>query len=418
MHRENKSCRICGNDRLTSVLNLGTQAMTGVFPKNRDDTIVFGPLELVKCMEDKGRDCCGLVQLRHSYNAGDMYGQNYGYRSGLNNSMVAHLGDKVSKILKTTSLSSGDMVIDIGSNDGTLLRAYPDIGLMLVGVDPTGNKFKSYYPAHAKLIPDFFSARIVEKNFGLEKAKVITSIAMFYDLESPLDFMRDVYDVLADDGIWVFEQSYMPTMLDMNSYDTVCHEHQEYYGFKQIKWMTDRVGFKIIDIEFNDINGGSIAVTAAKKHSGYREHAGLAEKILKEEDARGMGDLKAYADFKERVFKSRDELRELVQTLRSKGKKVVGYGASTKGNVILQFCGLTDKDICCIAEVNEDKFGCFTPGTHIPIVSEEEAKIMQPDYFLVLPWHFKSNIITRERDYLKSGGKLILPIPRVEVVAI
>jgi len=414
--KERRECRICGNDELAAILDLGVQAMTGIFPRNRQEAVCAEPLELVKCVEDKEGGHCGLVQLKHSYDPGVMYGQNYGYRSGLNKSMADHLKDKVKKILEIVPLSPGDMVIDIGSNDATLLKAYPENGLVLVGVDPTGAKFKKYYPAHIELIPDFFNAESIKNNFGGRKAMVITSMAMFYDLESPLDFMKQVHSILDDDGIWVFEQSYMPAMLDMNSYDTICHEHLEYYRLKQIKWMTDRTGFKIIDVEFNDINGGSFSITAAKSRSGYREKPGMIGNILKEERARGLDGLRPYADFKKRVFKHRDELRSLINMLKGKGKNIIGYGASTKGNVILQFCALTDKDISCIAEVNEDKIGCYTPGTYIPIIDEKEARAMNPDCFFVLPWHFKSGILAKEEAYLKAGGKLLFPLPQIEVV--
>lgn len=418
MYRQIRKCRICGNDELVQILDLGKQALTGVFPKTRDEVVESGPLELVKCVEDKAGARCGLVQLKHSFDASEMYGENYGYRSGLNNSMVKHLNSKVRGILDIVSLNAGDMVIDVGSNDGTLLRAYPDLSLTLVGIDPTLEKFKKYYPANAHLIPDFFGSAVVKKNFGNKPAKVITSIAMFYDLESPMDFVKEVCEVLADDGVWVFEQSYMPTMLATNSYDTICHEHLEYYRLKQIKWMLDKAGMKIIGIEFNDINGGSISITAAKKSSGYREKLDLIEKTMRKEDAAGMGGLKPYADFRDRVFKHRDELCSLIRALRSKDKRIVGYGASTKGNVTLQFCNLTEKEICCIAEVNENKFGCYTPGTLIPIISEEEARRTKPDYFLVLPWHFKTNIVAKEQGYLRSGGKLLFPMPHPEIVEI
>ncbi|MBN2452710.1 MAG: class I SAM-dependent methyltransferase [Candidatus Omnitrophica bacterium] len=416
MGREIRRCRICGNEELISILDLGNQAMTGFFPKDRAENVESEPLQLVKCIENGSDDRCGLVQLKHSFDVIKMYGPSYGYRSALNSSMVEHLKSKIKSIFRIVSLNPGDMVIGIGSNDGTLLRAYPESGLVLVGIDPAGKKFKKYYPPHIRLIPDFFSAGIVKKNFGGKKAKVITSIAMFYDLESPLEFMREVSDILSDDGIWVFEQSYMPLMLEMNSYDTICHEHLEYYRLKEIKWMMDRAGLKVVDIEFNSVNGGSMSVTAAKKSSVYCEKSDLVEKIIREEERKGLGNLKPYVDFRERVFRHRDELCGLIRGLRDKNKKIIGYGASTKGNVILQFCNLTERDICCIAEINEDKFGCYTPGTHIPIISEEEAKKKKPDYFLVLPWHFKASIIAREQDYLRSGGKFIFPMPDPEIV--
>jgi len=416
MYSEITKCRICGNIDLVPVLSLGEQSLTGVFPSKKDQQITSGPLELVKCSEDGTGSSCGLLQLRHSYDLQEMYGLNYGYRSGLNRSMVEHLHLKVGKICAMVDLKQGDLVIDIGSNDSTLLQGYPQKGYTLVGIDPTGVKFKSCYPDRIQLIPEFFSANAVNKRFGGAKAKVITSIAMFYDLESPIDFMRQIHDVLADDGIWVFEQSYMPTMLDMNAYDTICHEHLEYYGLKQIKWMADKVGFKVLDVELNNVNGGSFSLIVAKSGAPYREASTLVETILRKEADIGLHTLKPYEAFKQRIFEHRDQLIQFIRKTAAEKKRILGYGASTKGNVILQFCRITGKDIPYIAEVNKDKFGCYTPGTLIPIISEAEARAMKPDYFMVLPWHFKDNIVAKEAEYLRSGGKMFFPLPELETV--
>jgi NDP-4-keto-2,6-dideoxyhexose 3-C-methyltransferase len=416
MFKKINKCLICGNRKLVPVLDLGMQYLTGVFPKTKDTPVGKGPLRLIKCQEDRDGKNCGLVQLGHIFNAGDLYGETYGYRSGLNSSMVDHLHSKVKRILRKLDLNSGDMVVDIGSNDSTLLQGYPNCGAILVGIDPLGEIMRKYYPKRIHLISDFFSKKALEKRFGRRKAKIITSVSMFYDLESPFDFMKQVYESLADDGVWVFEQSYMPTMLSKNSYDTVCHEHLEYYRLKQIKWMTDRVGFKIIDVEFNQINGGSFSVMVAKKDSSYHEASGLVARILKSEEKLGLHTLKPYQAFRQRVSQHKKKFQAQIHKLNKSGKKVLGYGASTKGNVVLQYCKLGPKDISCIAEVNPGKFGAYTPGTLIPIVSEQAAKAMNPDYFVVLPWHFKDNIISREKGYLKSGGRLLFPLPSPEIV--
>jgi len=397
------------------VLNLGRQALTGVFPRSRDQRLTEGPLELIRCQEEGG-ESCGLVQLRQSYRLEEMYGENYGYRSGLNPSMVAHLKGKVKRILERVSLSSGDRVLDIGSNDATLLHGYPKGGPTLIGMDPTGGKFAEYYSDDIRLIPEFFSAEAVKRHFGGRKMKVVTSIAMFYDLEDPLDFMRQVHEILEEDGVWVFEQSYMPAMLSANGYDTVCHEHLEYYRLKQIKWMTERAGLKIIDIELNEVNGGSFSIMVAKSEARHPENSVLVRKILEEEERAGLGSSAPYERFRANVHRHRDELRELIRKINSGGKKILGYGASTKGNVILQFAGVTAREIPFIGEVNKDKFGRFTPGSHIPIISEEEARAMRPDYFLVLPWHFKAFFLEKERSFLSSGGKLVFPLPSIEVL--
>jgi hypothetical protein len=418
MYSEITKCRICGSTQLVPILQLGKQSLTGVFPTSKDQKITSGPLELVKCDGDSDgkSNACGLLQLRHSYNLNEMYGLNYGYRSCLNQSMVEHLHNKVNKLCALVDLKQGDLIIDIGSNDGTLLNSYPPQKYTLVGIDPTGEKFKEYYPKHIQLITDFFSAEAVKNYFGKQKAKVISSIAMFYDLESPLDFMQQIYDILADDGVWVFEQSYMPTMLDMRAYDTICHEHLEYYGLKQIYWMTGKTGFKIIDVELNSINGGSFSVIVAKSNSPYREIKSIVETIIEKEKKKGLFTLKPYEEFKKSVLQRRDQFINFLQNIMAEKELVLGYGASTKGNVILQFCNLTDKEIPFIAEVNKDKFGCFTPGTLIPIISEAQARAMKPDYFMILPWHFKENIIAKEADFLKSGGKLFFPLPELETI--
>jgi hypothetical protein len=409
-YSEIHKCRISQSKNLISVLNLGQQDLTGVFPKNNTQQITCGPLELVWCSDS------GLLQLKHSYDVQEMYGDNYGYRSGLNQSMVNHLTDKVRQLERLVKLSSGDVVLDIGSNDGTTLRAYSSSGLNKIGIDPVGNKFIKYYPNDVRLVSDFFSS---EKYQRVEKrpAKIITSIAMFYDLENPISFAQEIYNVLSDDGIWHFEQSYMPSMLRMNSYDTICHEHLEYYSLSVIKKILDVANLKLVDVVMNSINGGSFAVTATKK-SNHTIHVNntVIDWLLEQEDRMGLHTVRPYREFEERVFRHREDLTRLIRGLNSDKKTVLGYGASTKGNVVLQFCGLTNIDIPAIADVNPEKFGCVTPGTHIPIISEEDAHKFKPDYFLVLPWHFKDGILKREKEYLANGGRMIFPFPEIEIV--
>ena len=417
MYKKIDKCRVCGNENLVSLLHMGELALTGVFPKNIDEKITSGPLELVKCHPENTDDTvCQLVQLHHSYDSTEMYGLNYGYRSGLNKSMVRHLKDIVEYVQSFIELNEGSLVIDIGSNDSTLLQFYPsDKNLQLTGIDPTGVKFKSYYPSHIRLIPDFFSADVVRESYPREKAKVVTSIAMMYDLEDPISFVKQVHEVMADDGIWVFEQSYLPSMMETNAYDTICHEHIEYYALTQIQWLMDKAGFRIIDVKLNDVNGGSFMVVVAKNQSSYTASK-TVEEVFKRENQLKLDTLNPYENFADSVNSHKEELCRLLSNIKNKGEKVFGYGASTKGNVILQYCDLTTDDIQFIAEVNEDKFGAYTPSTHIPIISEKEAKSLNPDYFLVLPWHFRKGILEREKAFLESGGKFIFPLPVIEIV--
>jgi hypothetical protein len=408
MYREIEKCRICGNTDLDEVLDLGVQALTGVFPRARSENVTRGPLRLVRC---SGSDSCGLLQLQHSYDLRELYGDNYGYRSGLNASMVDHLHRKVATILERVTIDRDSMVIDIGSNDATTLRAYPASGATLVGVDPSGVKFSRFYPPGIHLLPDFFSSAVIRAAYGSRKAMVVTSFSMFYDLEDPMQFMREVADVLDERGVWVFEQSYMPTMLAQNSYDTVCHEHLEYYALRQVMWMADRAGLEIVDVEFNDVNGGSFSVVAAIRGSGRVPSAAVAT-AMEAEAKLGLQTPRPYKEFARRVTEGRDTLRHFVHDATESGKSVVGLGASTKGNVILQYCGLTADDISVIGEVNEDKFGCFTPGTLIPIVAESEVLAARPDYMIVLPWHFRSFF---QRNPRFADRRLVFPLPVLEI---
>ncbi len=410
--RATKQCRICGSAELTTVLNLGSQALTGVFPKTKSQPVASGPLELVKC---SGEDKCGLVQLRHSYDLDELYGMNYGYRSGLNASMVRHLHAKVQRILTAGILAPGDLVLDIGSNDSTTLRAYPERTYQLVGVDPTGKKFSHFYPSHVDLIPDFFSADIVRRKLSERRAKIITSFSMFYDLEDPIAFMREIASCLDDDGIWVFEQSYLPAMLRTNSFDTVCHEHLEFYALKQISWMTERAGLKIIDVEFNDINGGSFSVTAARRSSNRKANGAVIEKVAADETAMGLDRLSTWHDFERRVAGAKRALIDFLEDAHRLGKRVCGLGASTKGNVLLQYFGIDERLLPAIGEVNEDKFGAYTPGTLIPLIPEDEVLRSNPDYLLVLPWHFRDFFLGLSK---MRGRRLVFPLPRLEVVSV
>lgn len=406
-YTETKQCRLCGSTKLIPILELGKMALTGVFPESPAEKITTGPLSLVFCPDS------GLVQLGQSYDLNEMYGDNYGYRSGLNASMVKHLQAKVAQLQRIRPVDAESLVIDIGGNDGTLLKAYDIDGLRRFCVDPTAQKWADHYcGTDIVVIPDFFEASFFEE--AGRKADIITSIAMFYDLENPHDFVRDIARTLKDDGIWHFEQSYLLSMLEANAYDTICHEHLEFYSLRVVQELLHLHGLKIIDVQFNSVNGGSFAVTAAHKGSRYITSNAVFEALRKEPTTWGWLDL--LHNFAAAVEEHREDLRSLLKFLRDEGKTVAALGASTKGNVLLQYCGLTHNEIQFIGDVNPEKFGRITPGTHIPIIDEVSARKLKPDYMLVLPWHFREGIIEREKAYLEDGGALIFPLPRLEIV--
>jgi NDP-4-keto-2,6-dideoxyhexose 3-C-methyltransferase len=410
MYKTIKACRICGNVNLITVMSLGNLALTGTFPRSKNEAVTSGPLDVVKCDESEG---CGLVQLLQSYSLQEMYGMNYGYRSGLNASMIAHLHSKVAKILSLGVLKNGDIVIDIGSNDSTTLSAYPVDQYELVGIDPTGVKFQTFYPKHINLVPDFFCTATVEKVLNGRQAKIITSFSMFYDLEDPVSFAQDIAKALHPDGVWILEQSYLPTMLRTNSFDTICHEHLEFYALKQIIWICEKADLKVLDVEFNQVNGGSFSVSVARAASAHVPNDLNIKRVLAEEAALGLSSSTAFDQFKVRLEQARVELVNFLNQTKRDGKKVHGLGASTKGNVLLQYFGIGPELLSSIGEVNTDKIGRYTPGSLIPIVSEEDVLLSKPDFLVVLPWHFKDFFINSKK---LEAQTLVFPLPELEIV--
>lgn len=407
-----KKCRICGNENFDIVLDLGNQYLSGIFPKNVDLDMYKGPLKLVKCDETSGG--CGHVQLEHTFDLSTMYGNEYGYRSGLNSSMIKHLKNKQEKISEYINLNPGDIVIDIAGNDGTFLGFFPDT-LKLVSIDPTSKKFSKYFSSHVSYIADFFSEEIYRSLFGENNAKLVTSFSMFYDLEDPCSFAKQVNSVLdPEEGIWVLEQSYMPEMLKMNSFDTVCHEHLSYYGARQLKYIMDQSDLKIIDFEFNDVNGGSISISVANKNSKYTECTQRLNSLIQEEVNLGLNTIKPWEEFEKRIELCKDYFWDIINKYKKNGSKIAALGASTKGNVTLQTWGVTPEDILIIGDVNPDKNGSFSPGTWIPI-KDEDSVLSEYDVFVILPWHFKNFFINNPKFKNKV---LIFPLPVPEVVEV
>jgi len=403
-----KKCRSCQSKRLLKAFNIGSQKFTGLFPSNKNIKVDKGSLEMVFCTN------CKLLQLKNSFNPLKMYGNNYGYMSSLNASMIEHLKKKSENVQKLIKLKPKDIICDIGSNDGTFLSFFSK-KFTLLGIDPTIKKLFKFYRKDIIKIPNFFSKKLIINKIN-KKIKIITTISMFYDLENPVDFAKEIYDVLDDNGIWHLEQSYMPMMIKNNSYDTICHEHLEYYSLKSIKYIFDKVGFKIIDLEFNDINGGSFSITVAKKKSKHVEVSQLIKWLIKKEDLFKYNEISTFKTFYKNIIKHKKIFRDLLLSLKKNKKKIIGYGASTKGNVILQFCKIDANLLSNICDVNKFKHEKYTPGSKIKIISEEKAKRLKPDYFIVFPWHFKNFILNKEKKFIKSVTKFIFPLPEIEII--
>jgi NDP-4-keto-2,6-dideoxyhexose 3-C-methyltransferase len=395
---------LCKSVALTKVIDLGEQYITSRFPNYGDWSTPKIAISLSQCND------CFLIQTSQTTAAADMYEHEYGYRSGISNTMRAHLQKYQQEILGKVNLEPDDAVLDIGSNDSTMLQYY-DTNLKRIGIDPTGNQFKEYY-GKVELIPTYFTKANFQKVYGSTRCKIVSSISMFYDLPDPVQFATDIHDILDDEGIWTCEQSYLLSMLESNSIDTICHEHLEYYAIRQIKEIADRAGFKIIDVSFNDCNGGSSRVYFAKKSSQHKEV--ILGNILAKEEAAGLYTINAFVDFMERVNTQVKRLTEFIDSARKEGKETWVYGASTKGNCLLQYANLGESSLRYAVERNPQKVGKMT-ATGIPIISEETMRSSPPAYLLVLPWHFRTEIIERESAFLKTGG-LIFPFPEFTVV--
>jgi NDP-4-keto-2,6-dideoxyhexose 3-C-methyltransferase len=408
LFREITQCRICRARDFVPVIDLGQQALSGRFPAATEPDPPSAPLVVVRCTH------CGLVQLRYSVDTGELFADSYGYRSGINATMRNHLSGIAGRLADRTRLASGDAVLDIGCNDGTLLMSYKEPALLRVGIDPLADMFRQGYRPDLKVRTGFFNADAYCAASGRRTARAISSIAMFYDLEDPGAFVSDVAAVLAPDGIWVLEQSYLPTMLETNSFDTICHEHLEYYSLAQIDLLARTHGLRILDVSLNGINGGSFQVWVCHEGAEYATDEARIHAIIERERKLGLMSDEPYASFRSRVSSIRDRLRALVQAEAAQGKKIYVYGASTKGNVLLQHFGFDARPIRACADKNPIKWGRRTPGTNIPIVSEDAAR-GDADYFLVLPWSFKDEFLARETAFRARGGKFIFPLPEIEV---
>ena len=412
-----KSCRICGSRALTPVISLGDQYLQGAFEKPGRELPPQRkiPLSLVRCNPMIDEKACGLLQMEHSVPPEILY-SSYWYRSGTNDTMKNHLRGIVDNAFSIFN-SAEAKVLDIGCNDGTLLRFYPG-GYQKFGIDPS-NVAQEIDQKEITVIRDTFPSDELEACIGPEKFDIITTIAMFYDLEDPIAFTKSIKRILSKDGIWIFEMSYMPAMLKMNSYDTICHEHLEYYSLAVIENILKQSSLKIFNAVQNDINGGSLRCYATHSDTFKYKNETFSRnihKIHQEEFDLELETDKPYKNFQDRINFHREELQALLRKLKKEGRTIHIYGASTKGNTILQWCGIDNRIIDFAAERNPDKFGATTLGTDIPIISEAESRAMNPDYYLVLPWHFKPEFIEREKESLEKGTGLIFPLPTIEII--
>jgi hypothetical protein len=412
------TCRICASPHLTPVLSLGNHRIAGAFadPNGNQPVQRALPLELVRCDMTLDEQACGLLQTKHTVPGSILY-SSYWYRSGVNRTMIENLHGIAAGVEAIVPLEAGDLVVDIGCNDGTLLDGYTAEGLRYVGFDPSD--VARYATAKGyDVVRDFFSGEGLRRRRPDQKAKAVTSIAMFYDLEQPRAFVADVASALAEAGIWVIELHYLPQMLERNAFDAIVHEHLEYYSLAVIERLIGEEGLEVVSAELNDINGGSIRLFIGHegRHQRTAEQAARLGELRVAEFELALDSPEPYETFRLGVERVRDELLAICRKVTDDGKTIHVYGASTKGNTILQYAGIDSTLIAAAADRNPDKWGSETIGTKIPIISEEESRAMNPDYYLALPWHFLDEFLERETEFLARGGQFIVPLPEVRLV--
>lgn len=412
-----QTCRVCGSRALTPVIDLGEQTLASVFVGEHNKDMLPArrvPLELVRCDPAKDEKACGLIQLRHTFPQNLIY-DDYWYLSGINETMRRALAEIVQTATRMVNLREGDLVIDIGCNDGTLLRSYDTAGIDRVGFDPARNLAAEGEPFER--IVDFFSAEAVRRRRGSTKARIITSIAMFYDLERPSEFVADIASLLAEDGVWILQMADLPHMLERAMFDNVCHEHLTYYHVAPFERLLADHGLRLVDVDMNDINGSSYRFYI-RSAQGPRPSAEGMRRVQMRRMAEfnlALDTEQPFERFRQTVESNRRDLLLLLRNLKQMGKTVIAYGASTKGNVILQYCGITPDLVPFVADRNPRKHGTHTLGTEIPIISEEHARALNPDFFLVLPYHFLPEMSQREAAFIERGGRFIVPVPTVHV---
>ena len=409
-----QKCRFCGNPSLIPCIDLGKQYLSSIFPRDLSyrNNLQRYPLDLVLCKKET--DTCGVLQLGHSLDMTKMY-EEYPFTSSTNSSMPRILKDVLDSALACVDLKNSDLVLDIGGNDGTLLSFLKDTDCDLLCIDAAKNIKPVFASDKFKIISDFFNKKNYESATD-KKAKLVFSIAMFYHLSDPIQFSKDVASCLADDGVWVIQMAYLPAMIKANMYDNIVHEHVGYYAIDHVRWVAERAGLEIFDVILNDVYGGSFRIFVKNKGQTKYPATQRYHEELKNERLAGIYDPVTYVNFMKRVAKTRTDLVELCKKIRSQDKKIWIYGASTKGNTILQYCGIGNDLIEAAADSNPFKFGKYIIGADIPIKNESEMRSARPDYLLALPYAFLDGFIKREKDLVRSGVKFIIPLPEVRII--
>jgi len=415
MFDEIACCRACGNPRLAELATFGELHLPGALLAPETGRAPMVPLELVRC-DDSGNDGCGLVQLRHRMDCAELTAAGYGGRSARHPATVRHLAGIAERLRRHVSLGHTDVVVDVGSNDGTLLSCFPPNAAMLIGMDPSAGHFRRQYRADVQIVPLPFSPDALRDRLGGKKVKVLTAVGVLQSLEDPLAFFKGIRQLLDDDGIACVEQPYLPPMVKDNAHDAIRPEHSAYYTVRQLLWLAEKAQLKVLDVFTNDAEGGCVAVTLARATSTRGRPPSALRWYLETEAARKLDDPATWVEYRRRSDEQKRRLHDLLDGIRANGETVVGWGVSAAGNTLLERAGLGADRLARIASSDPGDVGRVTPGTGIPVISEIEARSLKPDYLLVLARHFRGDLLRGLEEFLLAGGKMIFPLPEVEIV--
>ena len=416
VHKNIQHCRVCGSADLTEVVSIEEQHLSPTFVETNENNPLADirvPQTLVLCDRSNNVEACGLLQLKETVEPDYLY-REYFYRSSVSDTMRKDLKNVVDDVVERVHLEDNDIVVDIGANDCTMIGYFPS-GLKRIGVEPAQNISWEGVDPSIKIVNNYFSQDVLSGVLEDKKVKIFTSCAMFYDLDDPNSFVTDVKSLLHKEGVWCIQLSYLPLMLkNINFYD-ICNEHLEYYSLHTLNYLMKQNGLEIFDAAENDVNGGSVRVMVTHLNRNIEKTDSFKE-LIDIEKQMNLFDKKTYIDFHEEILSLKNKIKDTIGVELKNGNTVLGLGASTKGNMLLQLFGIGKETIPYISERNPEKVGLKTLGTDIELISEERARELNPSYMLVLPWYFKSEIVDREKEYILNGGKLLFPMPYPHVV--
>ncbi|NOT47446.1 MAG: class I SAM-dependent methyltransferase [Acidobacteria bacterium] len=410
-HYKRKACRACGGERLRPFITLGPTPLANSFLKSRSEfeREAFYPLDVYFCEE------CSLVQLADVVDPKILFG-NYIYLTGTANTIVSHNQQYAETVVDFLQLNGDDLVIEVASNNGSLLRCFREQGIRTLGIEPAENIAAIANADGIETVNKFFNSATANKivsEYGSARAVIGNNVLAHVD--DTQDFLRGCKTLLRDDGLVIVEVPYLKEFVDLVEFDTIYHEHLCYFSVTSLMRLCDAVGLSIIRVDRVQVHGGSIRVYAEKKEK-HSNHAAAVIAIAEDERKAGLTTQETFENFAEKTRNTREKLYSLLESLKAEGKSIAAYGAPAKGNTLLNYCGIDTRLLDFAVDKNPLKVGLFTPGAHLQVLPVSAVLERQPDYLLILAWNFASEIMQQQSEFEARGGRFIIPIPEPRIV--